>query len=47
MTVTGAVVIALFLGPMAWLVLRGDRAARRPRTVENLPPARQRSPSPR
>ncbi len=27
MTVTGAVLIAVVLGPMAWLILRGGRAA--------------------
>jgi hypothetical protein len=30
MTVTGAVLIALILVPMAWLVLRGGRATGRP-----------------
>ncbi|MET7290805.1 hypothetical protein ACFYO6_12945 [Streptomyces anthocyanicus] len=29
MTVTSAVVIALILGPTAWLMLRGERAALR------------------
>ncbi|MEU4030656.1 DUF6415 family natural product biosynthesis protein [Streptomyces anulatus] len=29
MTVTGAVLIAVVLGPMAWLILRGDRATAR------------------
>lgn len=29
MTVTGAVLIALILGPMAWLVLRSGRATGR------------------
>lgn len=29
MTVTGAVLIAVVLGPMAWLILRGGRATGR------------------
>lgn len=53
MTVIGAVLIALILGPTAWLVLRGDRptnprkSARRPHLrrsshrLGNAPPHRQ------
>lgn len=40
MTVTGAVVIGLVLGPMAWLVLRGERAADPAGADEDLPPPR-------
>ncbi|MFJ2021865.1 DUF6415 family natural product biosynthesis protein [Streptomyces nodosus] len=41
MTAAGAVLIALILGPMAWLALRGDRVSGRiaPRDVD--PPPRQ------
>ena len=38
MTMTGAVVIELVLGPMAWLVLRGERTARPAGADEDLPP---------
>lgn len=47
MTVTGAVVIALNLGPTAWLVLRGERAACTGSSRRGPAAARQRSPSPR
>ncbi|MEW1868613.1 hypothetical protein AB0420_10685 [Streptomyces caelestis] len=47
MTVTGAVVIALVLGPTAWLVLRGERAAGPARAVDDLPPPGNAPPSPR
>lgn len=38
MTVTGAVVVALVLGPTAWLMLRGERTADLARAAEHLPP---------
>lgn len=47
MTVTGAVVIALVLGPTAWLVLRGERAVGPALAVEDLPPPGNAPPSPR
>ncbi|GAA4958688.1 hypothetical protein GCM10023238_26820 [Streptomyces heliomycini] len=47
MTVTGAVVIALVLGPTAWLVHRGERAAGLHEPSTNLPPPGNAPPSPR
>ena len=44
MTVTGAVVIGLVLGPMARLVLRGERAAGPAATDEDSPPPRNTPP---
>lgn len=47
MTVTGAAVIGLVLGPMTWLVLRGERAAGSAAADEDSPPPRNVPPSPR
>lgn len=46
MTVTGAVLIAVVLGPMAWLMLRSGRAAGRasPRDEESVPGPNRTSP---
>ncbi len=46
MTVTGAVLIAVVLGPMAWLILRGGRATGRaaPRDEESVPGLNRTSP---
>ncbi|QUW78461.1 hypothetical protein OG747_41330 [Streptomyces sp. NBC_01384] len=45
MTATGAVVIGLILVPMAWLVLRGERATGPAAPGEESPPS-QIAPSP-
>lgn len=48
MTVTGAVLIAVVLGPLAWLILRGGRATGRAASQDkdsapggNRPPSRK------
>ncbi|MFD5478800.1 hypothetical protein [Streptomyces hawaiiensis] len=47
MTVTGVVVIGLILGPMAWLVLHGERAANPVASDEDAPPTLDDPTSPR
>ncbi|MFF6911725.1 hypothetical protein [Streptomyces sp. NPDC012466] len=47
MTATGVVVIGLTLGPMAWLVLRGERAAVPVAADEDSPPTLNDPTSPR
>ncbi|CAM5736942.1 hypothetical protein SAFG77S_08567 [Streptomyces afghaniensis] len=46
-TVTEVVVIGLILGPMAWLVLRGERAASPVAADEDSPPTLNDPTSPR
>ncbi|MFF5573081.1 hypothetical protein [Streptomyces luteogriseus] len=47
MTVIGVVVIGLTLGPMAWLVLRGERAASPVAANKDSPPTLNDPTSPR